>query len=262
LKVHFAGQDPFLSVDCLKAAGVKYLLQTYFVLRKNGHKIPYDKIENFNHVIVDSGLFTIMFGAESKSVFGEKESNMWFGNYVEWIKGTKFKNASFVECDTQKKMGVDYTWELRKEMKGRLPDKRIINVYHLEDENPDKLIAFSDYIAVSIPELRFNVSAKEKNNITRYISSKAHAKGKRVHLLGCTEKKMMSDFSYCYSCDSTSWLSGDRYGTFKNEIVPSTRIEQISQLGEELFLQKGKRQRFASAAIRLIEYNKYAGDQQ
>lgn len=261
MKVHFAGQDPFLSIDCLNAAGVKYLLQTYFVLRKNGHRIPYDLLGGFRHIIIDSGLFTIMFGAEAGSAFGAKEARDWFESYVKWIDGTKFANASFVECDTQKKLGAEDTWELRKEMKARLPGRSIINVYHLEDENPDRLIDFADYIAVSIPELRFNVSAKEKNNITRYISSKAHAKGKKVHLLGCTEKKMMSDFSYCYSCDSTSWLSGDRYGVFKNEIVPTSRVEEISKMAEGLFPQKGKRQRFSSAAIRLLEYKKYAGDQ-
>ena len=76
---------------------------------------------------------------------------------------------------------------------------KILNVYHLEDGNPDKLIDFSDYICVSVPELRFNVSRKELLRITRYISQKAVAKNKKVHLIGCTDLKMMKEMKNAIS---------------------------------------------------------------
>jgi hypothetical protein len=265
MKVHFADcHTPFRGAQCFLDAGVRYTLQTFYGIHKNKHRLAYgyDVLNKFQHIIIDSGLFSIMFGCEAGTTFGEKEARAWFEEYVGWINQSQFKNASYVECDVQKKLGVEAAWEYRKEMKARIAGKgTVINVYHLEDGNPDKLIDFADYIAVSIPELRFNVSDKERYQITRYITSKAHAKGKRIHLLGCTEKKMMREFSFCYSCDSTSWSSGFRYGHLKNETLDITKMSDIEKIAGEKYEKKRERETYMSAALLMMEYRKYAGDQ-
>jgi hypothetical protein len=118
----------------------------------------------------------------------------------------------YVELDVQKKLGPKEAWEFRRELRARVRKGTIINVYHLEDGSPDALIDYSDYIAVSIPELRLNVSMKERERIVSYISRRALGKGKRVHLLGCTEKRHLVAFRNCTSCDSTSFTSSCRWG--------------------------------------------------
>ena len=51
---------------------------------------------------------------------------------------------------SQKLLGTDLAWELRKEMRDQLPNNRIINVFHFEDGKYglDRLIEFAEYIAI------------------------------------------------------------------------------------------------------------------
>lgn len=265
MKVHFADKDSFGRALPFLNAGVRYTLQTYYYINKSKHKLAhdYETLNRFNHIIIDSGLFAIMFGCEKDSHFDEKRARQWMSQYISFINESKFKNASYVECDVQKKLGPEIAWEFREEMRAKIPREKgsIINVYHLEDGNPDKLIDYADYIAVSIPELRFNVSKKERYSITRYISQKATRKGKRVHLLGCTEKQMMKEFNYCYSCDSTSYSSGVRWNLLKSEIIGE--IEGSSLFENSMHQYKKKQNKAIETAVRLYlaDYTKYAGDQ-
>lgn len=221
MKVHFAGYMPF--TQAVDAAGVRYVLDTFYELRVMPKKACQEHVEKLNlkkHSIVDSGLFTLMFGARASSKLTEEFFEKWQTEYAEWVNKVGFKH-SIVECDVQKKISPAFAWDLRRRMK-KLVKNQVINVYHLEDENPDKLIDFADYIAVSIPELRRNVTKKEMLSVCDYITRKAIGKGKRVHLLGCTEAMLMQRYSFCTSCDSTSWLSGNRYNNF---LVRGKRVE-------------------------------------
>ena len=63
--------------------------------------------------------------------------------------------ATCVEIDCQKVLGVEDAWYFRERMRRRLKNPQI-NVFHFEDgrRGLDRLIDFSSYIALSIPELR------------------------------------------------------------------------------------------------------------
>lgn len=262
MKVHFADANSFGNADAFLKCGVKYTLQTFHQIEKNNGRLAfdYDVLNKFKHIIIDSGLFSIMFGCDKDKPFDESFAKTWLEKYISWIKQSKFNNASFVECDVQKKLGPDKAWEFRERMRAELPDRSIINVYHLEDGNPDKLIDFSTYIAISIPELRYNVSRAELKSITSYISRKAVSKGKKVHLLGCTELKLMKDFSFCYSCDSTSWSAGARFGSFKTKTFGNIHVDKA----REYFGKDGinKFNKVAHCVDLILEdYKKYAGDQ-
>lgn len=264
MKVHFAdSHNAFESTDIFLKVNVNYMLQTYFAIHKKNYKIKtsYEQINKMKHVIIDSGLFTMMFGADQGKKLDHNFFKGWMDHYIDYINRTPFKNASFVELDVQKKTGPEHAWELRREFKRRINKGTAINVYHLEDENPDKLIKFADYIAVSIPELRIALPRKEMLSVIRYISSKATSKGKRVHLLGCTEKKLMKEFSYCYSCDSTSWASGARYGAFKSELTKEVKVGKIYDSKVGGFEKNRDKFTYTAAGALLLEYTKYAGDQ-
>jgi len=267
MKVHFAGHEDVGMSKPLKKAGVNYVLGSFYQIRryKNEQAINFIKcLNSYKHTIIDSGLFTLMFGAKSHTVLTEQMIIDWQNDYANFVNKTGYKH-SIVECDVQKKISPEFAWEMRKKFKTQV-NVPIINVYHLEDENPDKLIDHADYIAVSVPELRFNVSNKERMRITRYISQKATSKGKKVHLLGCTELKMMKEFQYCYSCDSTSWFSGSRFNSFKSKALPNMEKVDINKLknnkvDEFKDLSKSSNVFYWEAYLKLQEYKQYAGSQ-
>lgn len=264
MKVHLADMGCFAGAEAFRAAGFNYVLQTYHQIRNAKDKLAtnFDVINSFQHTIIDSGMFSYMFGCEKDRVeVDDKFCKSLLNDYVNFINKSPFERASFVELDVQKKLGVEAAWEYRKEMKARINKGTVINVYHLEDENPDRLIDFADYIAVSIPELRFNVDDKERYRIARYIAVKATRMGKRVHLLGCTEKKMMKQFQFCYSCDSTSWNAGKRYGRFKSDSTGDRRVEPLYLAGAGGFESKYQKYNYLASGILKLDYEKYAGDQ-
>lgn len=122
--------------------------------------------------------------------------------------------ATCVEIDCQKVLGVEDAWYFRERMR-RLLKNRQINVFHFEDgrKGLDRLIEFSDYIALSIPELRI-IKPKTFREDTRYLAH--YIKDRKpeidIHLLGCTDMKIIAQNRFCTSADSTTWLSGVRFG--------------------------------------------------
>jgi len=261
MKVHFAGHLPFQ--EPIKKAGVRYILDTFFEIRKMSPAKQIAHLQymnNFKHSIVDSGLFTIMFGAKAGTEITEQFIIDWQNEYAQLVNKSGYRH-SIVECDVQKVISPEFAWEMRKKFKKQVKNT-IINTYHIEDGNPDKLIEHADYIAVSIPELRIHCSKKERYRITKYIATKATAKGKRVHLLGCTEKEMMKQFSFCFSCDSTSWLSGARYNNHQTEIFdkPMT-IKMMRENEQEGFRNRTMSETYLMIITKMQDYKKYAGDQ-
>lgn len=222
LKVHFAAAENNNHFCELKAGGAKYLLFTVFPLicQKFGIKtVPYGNeivntgkkiYDNTNHCIMDSGLFTLMFGSH-KGNKDEKFIEQWYNELLNYVHTREYKGTC-VEVDCQKVLGVAKAWEFRKKMKKELPNNRQINVFHKEDgqKGLDRMIEFSDYIAISVPELRFLGQKNYTERIANYIKNKKP--NIDIHLLGCTELKLLKNLSFCSSSDSTSWNSGVRYG--------------------------------------------------
>lgn len=190
------------------------------------------------HVIMDSGLFTLMFGAD-KGKRDEAFLYTWMLKLVDFVKETGFKGTC-VEVDCQKILSPETAWKFRKEMKRLLPDNRIINVFHLEDGNEglDRLIEFSDYIAISVPELRIHKSCTYKKdvfNLTRYIKQKKPQID--IHLLGCTESGMLKDNSFCTSADSTTWSAIVRWPKLPFVINGKKLTKHIGNLDESKLLE-------------------------
>ena len=261
MKVHFAGYIPY--IEAIDKAGVNYALETFYEIKGMNFekRLKFlNHINKKNHAIIDSGLFTLMFGAKKGTPISEQFIIDWQDDYAKTINASNYKH-SIVECDVQKVLSPEFAWEMRKKFKTQVKNT-IINVYHLEDGNPDKLIDYADYIAVSIPELRFNVSREERYKITNYIARKASLKGKRVHLLGCTEKEMMKQFSFCYSCDSTSWKSGERYDNHTSESYGGKiSLASMKQNHIEGFSTLSQLRGYYQAITKLADYKKFAGPQ-
>lgn len=240
IKVHFAGAENLIRCNLiLKGAKSNYSLFTIFPFLcdsfgiKHGYQnkgLTYDEVannnfENSKHCIQDSGLFSLMFGSY-KGDKSERFIEEWYNRLVETTLNGKYK-GSVVEVDCQKVLGVEKAWELRKRMKQDLPDNRQINVFHKDDGQAglDRMIEFSDYIAISVPELRALGQKNYTERIAHYIKNKKPSID--IHLLGCTENKLLKSLNFCSSADSTSWVSFNKFGWFKyNDGVKTISIKK------------------------------------
>jgi len=225
LKVHFAGTEQIDFGLIAHAAGVKYFLFSCFpfISRQFGIKgypvtvktvFPPKELETRGkHVIMDNGLFTLMFGAH-KAPRDLAFITAWQDALVAFVKDNNV-TATCVEVDCQKILGVKEAWRLREKLRHDLPDNRQINVFHAEDgkKGLDSLVDFSEYIAISVPELRIRNRrgyAGEVFRLANYI--KDRKPDIDIHLLGCTEPGLLRRCSFCTTADSTTWQSCNRWG--------------------------------------------------
>ena len=191
------------------------------------HDIPAWLIGHQKHTIQDSGLFTLMFGSKA----GKHPANIiykWYDALVEFTLANG-RGATCVEVDCQKVLGVEQAWDLRYRLAKDIPN-RIINVFHLEDgqRGLDRLIEYSDYIAISVPELRFAGKKEYVGRIARYIKKKSPATD--IHLLGCTEENMLRENVFCTSSDSTSWIAGKRFGYIEGKHIRRLNTQAVQEL--------------------------------
>jgi len=235
IKVHFANAEQLSNFESALFAGVHYGLFTvfHFICEKFGitgfpcigvkdhaemMSILKSQMADQRHTIMDSGLFTLMFGAKAG-----KRDKAFMERWTEALCDFVLENDIYPTCvdiDCQKVLGVAEAWEFRERMRQRLPGRRIINVFHVEDgkKGLDRLIEYSDYIAIGAPELRivYGMGKGYEEAMIRYAH---YVKNKKpsidIHLLGCTSKRLLHDLNFCTSADSTSWLSVNRFGQLK-----------------------------------------------
>ena len=249
VKVHFAGgevQNQYIAAQLL---GGKYSLFTCYPWverkifpnakspimplkwqRENSEQLVAQYIcNNSLHTIQDSGLFTLMFGSQKDAPKDAKLIGKWYDGLVEFTLNHGCP-VTCVEVDCQKVLGVQAAWEFREMMRRDLPNNRIINVFHLEDgqRGLDRLIEFSDYIAISVPEMRFAGKKKNVPNIARYIKQRKPTID--IHLLGCTEMALLHECRFCTSADSTSWISGKRFGFLGGEHISKLDFFKVQSL--------------------------------
>lgn len=245
VKVHFAGIEEEHFFAATKAANVNYALYSVFKFidgkdKSDDLRLPHDHLikvlnEHYRHVIQDSGLFTLMFGKGKNRTINHEYLKDWQDKLIKFVIQNQLK-CTCVEIDCQKVLGVQDAWYFRERMKEMLPNRQI-NVFHWEDgkDGLDRLIDFSDYIAFSVPELRI---IKPKTYKMDAINLARYAKQKKpeidIHMLGCTEYSMLKDIAFTTSADSTSWLSGVKYGHFHD----GNEKGHISQFRSDIMNQR------------------------
>jgi len=287
LKVHFAGCERIDQFDITKSVLKSvYSLYTCYPflerklykkpqfpivathLKKDVLQIPQYIIKNSKHTIQDSGLFTLMFGSSQK---GEKDAtflNKYYDLFIDFTEKYGM-GSTVVEMDVQKILNSDKAWEFRNRMRADLPNNRQINVFHKEDgqKGLDRLIEFSNYIAISVPELRALGQKNYAVNIAHYIKNKKPSID--IHLLGCTEKKLLQLLSFCTSADSTSYTACTRYGYINNKHIVNIDLKKAKALiGEKKYKeinhycsQKRLNALIISTLYHHQQYTHYAGSQ-
>lgn len=258
VKVHFAGSENVEFAYVLHDAGVNYFLFTVLPFIMDQFDIKWGRItccKNLfphkelpklgKHIIMDSGLFTLMFGACKDIRPDEKFIRRYKDAICDFVNSVKLdKNIACVECDCQKLLGTKLAWELRTQMREQIPNK-IINVFHFEDgkKGLDRLIEFSDYIAISVPELRIVKPKTYKEDTYRladYIKNKKPEID--LHLLGCTERAILKRCKFATSADSTTWQQINRYGGilgYRTSQVKDEKVKEGWENTKRLLLELG-----------------------
>ena len=107
------------------------------------------------------------------------------------------------------------------------------------------MIEFSDYIAISVPELRIAGKASWVPQLAAYIKQKKPSID--IHLLGCTQLDILRQCKFCTSADSTTWTIGKRYG-----YLNSCQHQHISNISTKAIKAKFGEESYK----RIQEYNK------
>lgn len=289
VKVHFAGGEVQNQYIAAEALGVSYSLFTCYpwvermifdkakspIMPLKWQKedtarlVPKHIADTSLHVIQDSGLFTLMFGSQKSVQKDERLLNRWYDGLVRFTI-EHGQPVTCVEVDCQRLLGPEKAWEFRERLRRDLPAKnRIINVFHLPDgqKGLDRLIEYSDYIAISVPELRFAGKKDMVPNLARYIKNKKP--GIDIHLLGCTELSLLKECKFATSADSTSWIAGKRFGFLKGRHIRTLRRDAVLDLaGTEAWgriaeYNSPENTDFLCASISILkqEYEQAAGPQ-
>jgi hypothetical protein len=225
IKVHFAAAEQVDFAMIAHEAGIKYFLWTVFPFIGDYFNLnPYPVIVNrlfpprvlekiANNTIMDSGLFTLMFGSHAgkrDKAFMEKYQEA----LIDFVVSHKLKSVC-VEIDCQKILGPKEAWQFRLQMRDKLPNRQI-NVLHYEDgqNGLDQMIEFSDYMGISVQEIHKMTGKDYKEHTYKLVSYIKNRKpGIDIHLLGATDKKLLNQCRFCTSADSTSWLGVNRFGS-------------------------------------------------
>tara|TARA_R110000824_G_C15176576_1_gene673341 strand:+ start:647 stop:1561 length:915 start_codon:yes stop_codon:yes gene_type:complete len=218
MKLFLAGANDKRKCEIIYNSNHPYLLSTFFVHQNGFNK---DWIYWYNKTskrgaswIMDSGLFTMMFGAGSNKTYTEKDLLEYTYKYLNNLKKIKYKDY-IVEMDVHKVLGLQALKKFRKIFEEQYPLKKTIFVWHVEEKEEGfrELCKKYPYIAISIPELRIVLKGRRtlKNAVKHLIKVANDINPNiKIHLLGCNDINILSQKGY-YSCDASDWISTSRW---------------------------------------------------
>ena len=229
LQVHFAALPDAKRLAALHAAGVRnILLSAYnFIKNKSPDRIePLTESSGFDkHLfdfpvdsfILDSGLFTLLFGAGKGKPQTYESMRDWMHRLVRFVEVNNIR-GKIVEVDAQDMIGSEARWDIYTEMRELLPNHEIVTVTHISDglSEYERLCDASDSIAISVPQLRIHQSGRYKTTVRELLRIAHNIKPDiKIHLLGCTELDMIHEHRFdATTCDSSSFSACDYSGTY------------------------------------------------
>lgn len=154
--------------------------------------------------LLDSGAFTFMVNGKTVNGF-----DSYIDRYIDFINAMNIER--FFEMDTDSVHGYDRVRQIRRQIENKT-GRQPIPVWHITRGMADFRDMCKDYKYVAIGTMINQNGKKLKiKHIEKQLIDIAHENGCMIHGLGRTG---MQDFHMGYdSVDSTSWLSGTRWGS-------------------------------------------------
>ncbi len=176
-----------------------YRLHTFYDIKPHESEV----IHKYKNFLLDSGAF---------SFFGGKKVNWneYVGEYIAFIN--KYNVKHFFELDLYSIIGINETEKIRSRIEIETK-KKPIPVFHkrLGIKYYKMLCEKYNYIAISASGMYESKWTRQEPERLEKMVRYANSKGVKVHGLGYTKIKMLHKIPF-YSVDSTSWLSGNRFG--------------------------------------------------
>jgi hypothetical protein len=201
MKIYFAGAETSRSRQSLDNGGAQNVLTTYYAYMKNHNKfnVDFSIYKNFN-IFMDCGAYT----AWTKGI------TINIHDYAKFLK--RFSKLITVYPNLDVKGSVEKT-ELNLKI---LEDEGLtpLPVFHLNTRRWDILEKYIDkyeYIAVGAIAGEDTPQEELIRNLDTLFAMAKRAPITKFHGFGFTIERLLKKYPF-YSVDSTSWLSGNRYG--------------------------------------------------
>lgn len=237
MDLYLAGADSWEKSITLDLFKYPHRLASYHYLRQN------PKVDDIlamartsaSSWIMDSGLYSLMFGSEQGTLTTMEQAVEYTEKYLETMRTWDWQHV-IVECDVQRLLGVEQCQRLREDYFEKYEaetGREVMYVWHLPDgeQRLREMAAKYRRIALSVPELRAFLSVAAghpsgaiRSALIKLLSIIRKSGEAKVHLLGCTEGKLLD--LPADTGDSTSWIAAGTWG--KGKIVSGTHLETVS----------------------------------
>ena len=177
-----------------------YRLESYHYISNQERK----RVTEYKDFILDSGAFTYLNGAD-----GNINWDKYVENYAAFINKYSVKN--FIELDIDPIVGIKEVERLRSKLE-QLTDKKSIPVWHKSRGKDYWLKMVREYNYVAIGGIVTREIKPSEYKYFHWLLAEAKKQNCKVHGLGFTNLKGLEEYDF-YSVDSTSWLSGNRFGS-------------------------------------------------
>lgn len=155
--------------------------------------------------LCDSGAFTFR---QKKKGLSSADFDYYVDAYIEFIKA--FNVRHFFEMDIDNVVGLPKVEEFRRKIEQRT-GRQSIPVWHSNRGWDYFKMMCDEYEYVSIGGIAKNPNGKALEKVFPWFIEHAHKTGTQIHGLGYTDTKKLKQYPFD-SVDSTSWVSGSRYG--------------------------------------------------
>lgn len=202
-----------------------YRLESYYNISKKEIKF----VPKYKSFLLDSGAFSYMNGVAADQVDWDK----YIKEYADFINKHKIK--LFIELDIDSIVGIEEVERLRRKLE-RLTNTQCIPVWHVSRGHDYWLKMIKEYDYVAIGGIVTREIKPKHYPIFKQLIKEAHAENCEVHALGFTNLKGLTQYKFD-SVDSTSWLSGNRFGAIY-EFNGKTMVKHDKKQGQRVKTQK------------------------
>lgn len=211
MELYLSGSYTNTERQYLRDFGCLFLLNTYYDMRTWDKQNVLDLITIPKCAfMLDSGAFTFMNSGK------EVHWKSYVDEYINFIN--KYDIKYFIELDLYGVLGVSKTEKIRKYIEHHT-DKKPIPVYHgtMPVSYFRKLCEEYPYVAISATGTLESSKWTRNTKVLKQVIKIGHSYGTKLHGLGYTRMSNINNPDVLFdSIDSTSWLSGCRFGIWYN----------------------------------------------